>query len=140
MLRYRHALLALVLGFLAACGSSSTSTPSQSLPPGFYITISAMSFSPIPLKVPSGATVTVINDDGIPHSVTSEATAGAFTPGAVGGVSFDTGQFSSGTKTFTLQAAAEGTTIPYYCTVHKASMATPNGSIVIDNSAKPFVP
>jgi plastocyanin len=94
-----------------------------------------MAFSPLDLHVPAGATVTVVNQDGIQHSVTSEASQNAFTKGAVGGVSFDTGPFT-GTQMFTIPAnAPTGTVIPYFCTIHLATMATPNGAITIDPNA-----
>ncbi len=129
-------VLATALGM--GCGSSSGggSTSTGGGGGGFTITIQNMAFSPTQLAVPPGATVTVTNMDGsIPHSVTSEAKDNDFTPGAAGGVQFDTGSFT-GTKTFTIPAnAAAGTVIPYYCVVHKGSMATPNGSIKIDAAA-----
>jgi plastocyanin len=126
------------LALLASCGSSGGGGGSSSGgTPGFYITIHSMSFGPAELAAPPGATVTVVNQDGIQHSVTSEAVAGDFTPGAVGGVQFDTGPFT-GTRTFTIPAnAADGTVIPYYCTVHKSMMATPNGSLKVDSTAQP---
>lgn len=127
-------------GVLAACGGSSsgsspaptpTPTPTVGGPQSFQLTISGLAFSPLDLQVPAGATVTVVNKDAMQHSVTSEASPGAFTPGAVGGVQFDTGPFT-GTRTFTIPAnAATGTVIPYYCTVHLGTMATPNGTLTI---------
>ncbi|WP_242333535.1 MULTISPECIES: plastocyanin/azurin family copper-binding protein [unclassified Anaeromyxobacter] len=134
----RAGLVAVAMGVLAGCGgSSSSSTPST---PGFYITISNMTFSPASLSVPPGGTVTVLNKDAVPHSVTSEATANAFTPGAVAGVSFDTGTFD-GQKTFTIPASApNGTRIPFYCTVHAATMKPPNGTITVDAAAQPAAP
>lgn len=115
------------------CGGSSSS----SLPPGFYITISGMAFSPANLAVPPGATVTVLNRDSIAHTVTSEATSGAYTPGSVGGVSFDTGPFT-GQKSFTIPpAATDGTVIPYYCRVHTSTMSPPNPTLTIQASAQP---
>jgi plastocyanin len=137
-----HARSALFVGVLAAvaaaCGSSSSPAPAPAPQgPGFFITISNLAFSPADLRVPPGATVTVLNGDGMPHSVTSEAHANDFTPGAVGGISFDTGAFT-GTKTFTIPSgAAANTVVPYYCTVHKGTMATPNASLTIDPSAVP---
>jgi len=77
----------------------------------------------------------VVNDDGMPHSVTSEATQNAFTPGSVSGISFDTGAFT-GSRTFSIPSnAASGTVIPFFCTVHRGTMNTPNGSITIDPTA-----
>jgi plastocyanin len=117
----------------SACGSSSD-TAGSGLPPGYYVTISNMTFSPQNLEVPPGATVTVVNgDSAMPHSVTSSASAGVFTPGAVAGVSFDTGLFS-GQRTIAIPAtAAEGTVIPYYCTSHSGLglMRNPGGMATI---------
>ncbi len=136
-----------LLAALVACGGgssssgSSTGTTTPPATPGATpaanptsqneITIKGMAFSPLKLEVAPGATVTVRNLDGMPHSVTSESTAGAFRPGAASGVSFDTGQFT-GERTFTIPANAPlGATIPYYCSVHLGTMATPNGEIVV---------
>ncbi len=137
----RIALLAGGLALLAACGGGGSgnggggTTGSQ---PGFFIVIRNMTFTPTQLDVPPGATVTVVNMDTIPHTVTSQASAGAFTPGAVAGISFDTGAFTNATKTFTLPAnAAEGTVIPYYCKIHTAAMNPPSPTIRVDSSAQP---
>ena len=120
----------------AACGSSPGAAPAPS-GPGFFITISNLSYSPLDLHVPPGGTVTVINQDAMPHSVTSEATPGAFTHGSVDGISFDTGSFS-GTRSFTIPpSAASGTVIPFFCTVHTSTMSTPNGAITVDPGAAP---
>jgi plastocyanin len=130
------ALLAVGFGPLlnAGCGSDDTAA---SRPTGFYISISNMSFAPLNLAVPPGATVTVLNRDAMAHSVTSEATAGAFTPGAVAGISFDTGAFT-GTRSFTIPSGAvQGTVVPYYCNTHLGTMATPTGTITVDASAQP---
>jgi plastocyanin len=106
--------------------------------PGFYIVITGMTFSPAELAVPPGATVTVLNRSSLPHSVTSQATAGAFTPGAVAGIDFDTGVFGTGSQTFVIPAdAAEGTAIPYYCRVHMGDMSPSSPTIRIDPSAQP---
>src|SRR5512139_3263772 len=107
------ALLSLGLGslLLAGCGGSTTMNSPSSAAPGFYITISNMTFAPLELAVPPGATVTVLNRDATTHSVTSEAAAGEFKPGAVAGIAFDTKPFT-GTATFTIPpSAAEGTVI-----------------------------
>jgi len=66
--------------------------------------------------------------------------ANALTPGAAGGVAFDTGAFT-GSRSFTLPAnAPNGTAIPYYCTVHKWTVTTPNGTVTVDSSAQPTQP
>lgn len=97
---------------------------------GGTITITQFAFSPASLTVAPGATVTVENKDTAQHSVTSQTAAGTYAPGAVAGITFDTGVFV-GTRTFTVPASAHsGTVIPYYCTVHGAMMANA-GQIVI---------
>jgi plastocyanin len=89
----------------------------------YVITISNFTFSPDNLDVPAGGTVTVRNNDTVPHSATSETVEASFVPGAAGGVSFDTGVFASGERTFTIPAtAAPGTVVPYFCTVHTSAM------------------
>lgn len=121
-------------------GSSSDDDEGDALPPGFYITISGMRFSPLELSVPPGATVTVLNRDGEVHSVTSQSAPSAFTPGSVAGVAFDTGLFL-GQRTFTVPASApEGTVIPYYCSSHLQTMVTPNGTLRIRAASQPSSP
>lgn len=81
--------------------------------------------------------MTVINEDPMAHSVTSEAAVGRYTPDAVSGVSFNTGAFT-GEMSFTLpNGAAGGTVIPYYCTVHSGTMNTPNATITVTPSRNP---
>jgi len=130
--------LAGVVTLLASCGgSSSGGSGPVNTAPGFYITIKNLSYSPAELDVPPGATVTVVNQDAMQHSVTSEATPGSFTPAAVAGVQFDTGLFT-GQMQFTIPAGAtNGTVIPYFCTLHKGLMNTPNATIKIDDTAQP---
>jgi plastocyanin len=142
LLAARSLLTVAFAALAAACGGSSNdnSTTTPPVTPGYFITISNMSFSPLDLHVPPGGTVTVINKDTLVHSVTSQSAANAFTPGGVSGVSFDTGEFV-GQKTFTIPAtAAEKTVIPYYCTSHKQLMVPPNGTITVDTSAGQTTP
>lgn len=127
----------LSLTLLAAALATNCGPRKCSRPPGFYITISSRAFYPANLAVPPGATVTVINDDSVSHSVTSEAVPNSFTPGSVSGISFDTGVFT-GDQSFTVVAsAANGTVVPYYCRVHMGMMTPPNGTITISASAQP---
>ena len=121
----------------SGCGDSASS-PATTLPPGYYISISNMSFSPLDLEAPPGAKVTVVNRDAMAHSVTQQAAAGAFVAGApVGSTPFDTGLFT-GTKTFVLPAGlADGTVLHYYCSSHASLMTTPNGTITIRVAAPP---
>jgi len=136
----RIAWLTPIAALAVGCGGSST--PGTTLPPGYYITISGMAFRPLNLDVPPGATVTVLNrDTSMLHSVTSQAAAGAYVPGGVGGVSFDTGAIPAGQATFTVPAAAaEGTVVPYYCSTHGSMMVTPNGTITVRAAAQPEAP
>jgi plastocyanin len=129
---------ALALALAGGCGSSNDS----SLGPGFYITITSSRYSPTNLRVPPGGKVTVLNQDSTDHSVTSSNTADAtdFTPGGVGGISFDTGAFT-GTATFTIPAnAVDGTVVPFYCSVHTTMMTPTHGSITVDSTATPVCP
>jgi plastocyanin len=125
---------ALLAAALLACGGGSddegsSGTTDEASP--YVITIQGMSFSPLQLQVPPGATVTVRNRDSEVHSVTSQEAANAFTPGAVAGIAFDTGLFM-GDRTFTVPASAPvGTEVPYYCASHLETMATPNGSVLV---------
>ena len=122
---------------VSGCGDSASSAAST-LPPGYYISISGMSFSPLNLEAPPGATITVLNRDSMAHSVTQQTAAGAFVPGAPAGTTpFDTGLFT-GSKSFALPAGlADGTVLYYYCTSHTSLMTTPNGTITIRASAPP---
>ena len=117
------------LGVLAAaallcnCGSSS--------PAANTITIANYLFNPSNLSVTAGATVTVVNEDGTQHSVTSQTAFGNYVLGAVNAVQFDTMPFV-GTTTFGISAAAQaGTVVPYFCTVHKGTMGMGQGQITI---------
>jgi plastocyanin len=95
------------------------------------ITITNFQYSPADLAVKPGTTVTVVNHDADAHSVTSQSTANAFTPGAVAGIHFDTGSFHT-TATFSLPATAlPGTVIPYFCTVHGTMAGMGTGRITI---------
>jgi plastocyanin len=139
MAKARRVLVGLAgAALVVACGGGGGGSGMQGGgPPGFYIVISGSAFSPPALAVPPGATVTVVNRDGMAHSVTSAEAAGAFTPGTVDGVGFDTGPFT-GRRTFDVPAdAVADTVVPYYCSVHKGAMATPNATIRIDPSAEP---
>jgi plastocyanin len=130
-------ILALVLAALsAACGSAGGGGAAP--PPGgggpATITIRAFTFNPANLTVAPGATVTVVNEDGTAHSVTSQAAPGQFTPGSVAGISFDTGPFT-GTRSFSIPAnAPDGTVVPYFCEVHRRDMLNA-GQITVSAAA-----
>jgi len=96
------------------------------------ISIQHFTFSPGDLMVQPGATITVRNNDTVPHTVTSQSAPRAFVPGAVQGISFDTGIIpAGGTATITIPATApHGTVIPYYCSVHTTAMAN-DGQVTV---------
>jgi plastocyanin len=113
----RTSVLVAVIGVAAAgCGSStnpggtspqttaaSATTAGSPAASGPTLTIKSFTFSPNPLKAKVGDTVTVTNLDGTNHTVT-----------ALDG-SFDTGPFSSGSKTFQLTKAG---TFNFHCNIH----------------------
>ena len=142
----RIAALGASAALLTACGggSKNSTTGGSTGPPGYYLSItgSGAGASFAPVAAPAGATVTLVNADTVAHDIVSEAAAGAFTPGSPAGVAFpfDTGPFT-GVKTLMLPAGlADGTVLPYYCSIHKGAEATPNGAITVRNAAPPQPP
>lgn len=104
---------------LAAAGCSTStpppSTPAPSAPRalapgGPRITISALSFG-APMTVPLGTRVVVINEDDVPHTVTSMAKG-----------KFDVRVEAHGWATFT--APSEAGKYAYYCIYHPAMLGT----------------
>ena len=60
------------------------------------ISIASLTFSPQNVTVASPSTITVVNNDSMSHTATSEAAAGAYVVGkAAGGFQFDTGNISA---------------------------------------------
>ena len=115
---------------LAACSSGGTSngTTGGTTTGGFTITIQHYAFSPDPLIVPAGSTITVMNNDTAStstHTCTSEAVAGNYDAGlAPNGFLFDTGNIDAGT-TATINVPAgipSGTKQPYFCKQHTGMM------------------
>lgn len=141
----RIAALGASAALLTACGGGGNSTSGGSAGPlGYYLSItgSGAGATFAALAAPAGATVTLVNADGVAHEIVSEAAPGAFTPGSPTGVAFpfDTGPFT-GVKTLVLKAGLpDGTVLPYYCAIHKGAEVTPNGAITIRASAPPFPP
>lgn len=96
-------------------GSSASGPPPVSSPPSAsvptatgpaLITIADFAFAPADLLLAPGTTVTVVNQDSVTHTVTSDA-AGVF----------DTGDIpAGGTSTFTTPSVAG--TNGYHCAVH----------------------
>jgi len=117
-------VLLLVGAIAAGCGNSATpgassggpvamtggTAPSAETAVGPTITISGMAFGD-PITVPSGATIAIVNDDGVEHSVTSE-TKGAFDTDVDGGER----------KTFT--APTQPGEYPFFCVYHPQMKGT----------------
>ena len=115
----RFVLIGLILMCAINCGSSSTTTttPSQPTPSGSTVsivsgatTLTTNAFSPNPIAVARGATVTWVNNDSVVHTSTSDNNvwnSGTLAAGA----SFST----------TFQTAG---TFPYHCTFHRGMVGT----------------
>jgi plastocyanin len=121
------ALAATAALLLGACGGDDDDggdpSPAPGAPSEAVLTIQNLTFSPANLAVRPGQTVRVRNLDAMTHSVTSQSEPNTFVPGAVAGVSFDTGNFT-GETTFVLDAnAPAGTLISYFCRTHPGAMA-----------------
>ena len=120
----RNALAASALLVSAACGSSNSTptTPTPTTPtttqgsgtpvsiPAGARTLGSGGYTPNPLTVAVGTTVTWTNADTVAHTVTSD-----------GGV-FDSANMPAGAKfNFTFQAKG---TFPYHCTFHPGMVAS----------------
>ena len=82
-------------------GSAATGSAAEG---GNAIVIKNFAFSPTPLRVKAGATVTVTNDDGTTHTLTADNGA------------FDTGDLSGGQQmTITIARAGK---YAYHCDIH----------------------
>lgn len=149
------AAASLLLALAWGCNSGTDAGPSDSgtatnggAP---TITIQGYAFSPAELTVDAGTTIAIVNRDSMAHTVTSEAQDNDFVPGEVNGVSFDTGPVqptqdpgggggpyggyvrgATAGASITIPASAQsGTVIPYFCSTHTSTMATPNGHITV---------
>ena len=88
---------------VTACGSSSAARHPEAAVEAMTIAIHNFKFSPTPLTVKAGTTVTVTNDDGTNHTLTADDH------------SFDTGPFDSGSKTIQLTNPGR---FAYHCAIH----------------------
>ena len=95
------------------------------------VTIQSFMYAPLNFTVAPGATITVQNNDSVPHSLTSEAAVDSVVLGGVNGVMFDTGIIpAGGNAMITIPAnAPSGTVIPFFCKVHLKAMQ--QGTITI---------
>ena len=116
--------MSVILGlFITGCGSSSNSTMTPTTPSptpsGSSVTIvsgaeflTSTAFSPNPINVSVGTTVTWVNTDNTAHTATS-----------------NTGAFNTGTIAAGGQASKQFTTagsFPYHCSFHPGMVATIN--------------
>ncbi len=88
-------------------GSNNTTTPP---PVANAVSIVNMSFTPATLTVSVGTTVTWTNNDGMTHTVTSDASG------------FDSGDITMGSKYSRVFSVAG--TYAYHCTIHPAMKGT----------------
>ncbi|MFA4964761.1 MAG: plastocyanin/azurin family copper-binding protein [Thermoleophilia bacterium] len=137
MIHHKGLPLAMVLAVaavltLAACGGSSGGSTGGGAPAttpagsgGDTVAIADFAFSPQTLVVKAGTTVTWINEDGSPHTVTSTEGPGT---GASTTDLFDSGSLAQG-ETFAFRFDAAGTYY-YECTLH-ASTAAMHAEVVV---------
>jgi plastocyanin len=85
-------------------GAAATGTRTGTAAGGTAITIKNFQFSPDPIVVKAGDTVTVTNDDGTAHTLTADDGA------------FDTGNLDGAARA-TITVAAPGT-YAYHCDIH----------------------
>lgn len=111
----RHGTLAVLVPLAALGLASCSATPAHvaggtTAPKGptasAVVIIKSFAFSPATLRVRPGATVTVMNSDGVTHTLTS--TTGAF----------DTGDISGGSSAHFTAPMSTGS-YPYRCGIHQ---------------------
>jgi plastocyanin len=113
---YFNILFLLIAGIaFSACSKGSSYNTTTTTPPvaANAVSIAGMAFSPATLTVAIGTTVIWTNNDGMTHTVTSDAT------------NFDSGDLVPGSK-FSQVFSVAGT-YPYHCTIHP----TMKGTIVV---------
>lgn len=89
--------------------TTASGAPSGAAVAGTQITISKFLYSPVNLQVKPGATVTVVNQDSVAHTVTAESGSG--------GAAFDTGTIN-GNASGTFTAPTTPGTYRYICIFH----------------------
>ncbi|MCJ0873252.1 cupredoxin domain-containing protein [Streptomyces sp. AP-93] len=118
--RTRGAAVGAACALLAIVGATSTSAAPLSPPAststvtieGTEVRIQGFKFIPADVKVRAGATVTVINEDSAPHTLT-----------ATEGYAFDTGTIEGGASgTFT--APSKPGSYPFFCSIHPQMKGT----------------
>ncbi|WP_327071105.1 cupredoxin domain-containing protein [Kitasatospora sp. NBC_01302] len=111
---FAGALLILALGACSSSPSASNGTGVASSTPasaGTRITIKDFQFRPADLTVHPGRSITVVNEDSTPHTVTADDK------------SFDTKAIGGGASA-TFTAPAKAGSYPYICSIHQYMHAT----------------
>jgi plastocyanin len=136
--RAKCTLLATALSTLAlACGGGTRARATGAdAHPEVDLIIRNYSFIPQDLVVAPGTTIRVVNEDPVPHSVTSQTAPAQYVPGSAFGVQFDTGPFTGETTIYIPANALSGAIIPYYCSGHRGQMAN-DGEIVVQDPTQP---
>lgn len=125
MIKLKYISLLVVLFAFVACSGLLADNDDETT-----ITIDNDTFDPVEFTAEPGELITVVNDDDESHTVTSQSDEDEFDDTG----DFDTGTIEAGeTDSFTIPADAEdGDTFFFYCDIHTSSMATPNGTITIE--------
>ena len=93
----------LVVAIIGSLGTHTTPPMTSSPSARSTITIASFTYSPNPATAKVGDTITITNNDGTDHTVTADDH------------SFDTGGFSSGSRTITVTHPG---TITFHCDIH----------------------
>lgn len=122
---YLFFLLTFVAFF--SCGESTVEDETGTENPSLVIG-SGNTFATTELTVPAGSTVVITNQDGDPHTITSESALGAFDNSG----DFDVVVGSDSKGLLTVPDLPSGTTLFFYCRFHEGSMSPADGTIVIE--------
>lgn len=107
-------LAVIAVALLASVAASAANSPAQIVTcPGF-----SGCFSPNPIQIPAGSTVTWLNNTSLTHTATSDTGA------------WDTGDIASGQTSTAITFSTAGT-FAYHCTIHP----TMRGSIIVTAAA-----
>jgi plastocyanin len=87
-----------------AAPAPSTAAPTTAAPAAVTVHIHNLAFSPTPLQVKAGQTITIVNDDAVGHTFSADA----------GG--FDSGIIAAG-KSATITVGGSGS-VGYHCNIH----------------------
>lgn len=92
-----------VVAVIGVLGTHASTRSNRSASGASTITIASFTYAPNPATAKVGDTITVANNDGTDHTVTADDH------------SFDTGAFSSGSRSITVKHSG---TITFHCDIH----------------------